>query len=95
VIDPRKSLLACVSDGTLAVWDICAPTPMPIAATTLPDDVRAQSCAFAGTSRLVFGTFGTAYRIYDYLRDEWLTGDNAPTNNTSAMCLRGNDITRP
>jgi WD40 repeat protein len=25
VIDPRKSLLACVSDGTLTVWDICAP----------------------------------------------------------------------
>jgi toxoflavin biosynthesis protein ToxC len=94
VIDPRKSLLACVSDGVLAVWDISTPTPIPIAATTLPDDVWARSCAFAGTSQLVFGTFGTCYRIYDYMRDKWLTGDIAPTNATSAVCVRGNDITR-
>jgi toxoflavin biosynthesis protein ToxC len=94
VIDPRKSLLACVSDGTLAVWDISTPTPVPIAATTLPDDVWARSCAFAGTSWLVFGTFGAGYRTYDYLQDEWLTGDIAPTNCISAVCVRGNDITR-
>jgi WD40 repeat protein len=25
VIDARKSLLACVSDGALGVWDICVP----------------------------------------------------------------------
>jgi WD40 repeat protein len=97
VIDPHKSLLACVSDGTLAVWDISTPTPMPIAATTLPDDVWARSCAFAGTSRLVFGTSGASHRTYDYLRDEWRAGDVAPTNGTngiSAMCVRGNHITR-
>jgi WD40 repeat protein len=95
VIDPQKSLLACVSDGTLAVWDISTPTPMPIAATTVPDDVWARSCAFAGTSRLVFGTFSASYRTYDYLRDEWLAGDIAPTNGIRAVCVRGNDITRP
>jgi toxoflavin biosynthesis protein ToxC len=95
VIDPQKSLLACVSDGTLTVWDISTPTAMPIAATTLPNDVWARSCAFAGTSRLVFGTFGTTYRIYDYLRDEWRAGDSAPANGIRAVCLRGNDITRP
>jgi toxoflavin biosynthesis protein ToxC len=94
VIDPQKSLLACISDGTLAVWDISTPTPMPLAATTLPDDVWARSCAFAGTSWLVFGTFGAGYRTYDYLQDEWLTGDIAPTNCISAVCVRGNDITR-
>jgi WD40 repeat protein len=26
VIDPRKSLLTCASDGVLGVWDISAPT---------------------------------------------------------------------
>jgi hypothetical protein len=71
VIDARKSLLACISDGMLAVWDISTPTPMPIAATTLPDDVWVRSCAFAGMSRLVFGTSGTRYRTYDYLLDQW------------------------
>jgi WD40 repeat protein len=85
LIDPQKSLLACICDGTLAVWDISTPTPMPIAATTLPDDVWARSCAFAGMSRLVFGTFGARYRTYDYLLDEWLTGDTAPTNGISAI----------
>jgi hypothetical protein len=38
VIDPRKSLLACASDGALGVWDISTPTPMPVAVTILPDD---------------------------------------------------------
>jgi toxoflavin biosynthesis protein ToxC len=95
VIDPHKSLLACISDGTLAVWDISTPTPMPIAATTLPDDVWARSCAFAGTSRLVFGTFSAAHRAYDYLRDEWLTGDIASTYGINAVCVRGSDTTRP
>jgi WD40 repeat protein len=95
VIDPRKSLLACVSDGTLAVWDISSANPMPIAATTLPDDVWARSCAFAGTSRLVFATSGASHRTYDYLRDEWQASDTAPTNGISAMCVRGSESTRP
>lgn len=94
VIDAQKSLLACVSDGVLAVWDISTPTPMPIAATTLPDDVWVRSCVFAGTSWLVFGTFDAGYRTYDYLLDRWQTGDMAPANGVSAMCVRGNDITR-
>jgi toxoflavin biosynthesis protein ToxC len=80
VIDPQKLLLACISDGTLMVWDISTPTPMPIAATTLPDDVWARSCAFTGLSRLIFGTLDAGYRIYDYLLDKWQAGKVAPTN---------------
>jgi toxoflavin biosynthesis protein ToxC len=95
VIDPRKSLLACVSDGALGVWDISTPSPVPVAATILPDDVWARSCAFAGLSRLVFKTFGAGYRIYDYLLDKWQTGDTAPANGTNAVRFRGNDSTRP
>jgi toxoflavin biosynthesis protein ToxC len=95
LIDPQKSLLICISDGTLAVWDISSPAPAPIAATTLPDDVWAQSCAFAGTSRLVFGTFGVGYRSYDYRRDEWRVGDIVSTNGIGTVCVRSRDITRP
>jgi toxoflavin biosynthesis protein ToxC len=93
VIDPRKSLLACVSDGTLAVWDISTSTPVPIAATTLPDDVWPRPCAFAGTSRLIFETFDAGYRTYDYLHDEWRAGDSAPTDDIRTVCVRGNDVT--
>jgi WD40 repeat protein len=95
VIDAQKSLLACISDGTLAVWDISAPTPTLVAATTLPDDVWARSCAFAGTARLVFGASGAGYRTYDYLLDQWQTDGIAPPNGISAMCVGGSDITRP
>jgi toxoflavin biosynthesis protein ToxC len=80
VIDPRKSLLACASDGALGVWDISTPTPMPVAVTILPDDVWARSCAFAGMSRLVFKTLGAGYRIYDYLLDKWQASDPTPPN---------------
>jgi toxoflavin biosynthesis protein ToxC len=76
----------------LGVWDISSAKPTPIAATTLPDDVWARSCAFAGGSRLVFGTFGGTHRTYDYLRDEWHAGDIAQTNGLNAVCVRGNDI---
>jgi WD40 repeat protein len=95
VIDPRKSLLACVSDGALGVWDISTPTPVPVAATILPDDVWARSCAFAGLSRLVFKTLGAGYRIYDYLRNEWQTGDITPVHGIGTESVRGNDIPRP
>jgi hypothetical protein len=78
VIDARKSLLACVSEGELGVWDISTPTPMPVAATILPDNVWARSCAFTGLSRLIFGTLDAGYRIYDYLLDKWQTGNIAP-----------------
>jgi toxoflavin biosynthesis protein ToxC len=92
VIDARKSLLACVSDGTLAVWDISIPNPVPVAATILPDDVWARSCAFAGLSRLVFRTVGAGCRIYDYLLDTWQTSDNTPANS---VCAHRNDSTHP
>jgi toxoflavin biosynthesis protein ToxC len=95
VIDARKSLLACVSDGALGVWDISTPTPVPVVATILPDDVWARSCAFAGLSRLVFRTLGAGYRIYDYLRDEWQAGHNAPANGANAVRFCGNDSPRP
>jgi toxoflavin biosynthesis protein ToxC len=91
VIDPQRSLLACVSDGTLGVWDISSASPAPIAATTLPDDVWARSCAFAGLSRLIFGTFSASCRTYDYARDEWRAGDIAPASGVHAVCVRGND----
>jgi toxoflavin biosynthesis protein ToxC len=91
VIDPKESLLASVSDGVLGVWDISSANPTPIAATTLPDDVWTQSCAFAGRSRLVFGTSGAGYRIYDYLLDEWHTGTVERTNSVQAVGVRGND----
>jgi toxoflavin biosynthesis protein ToxC len=91
VTDPKESLLAYVSDGVLGVWDISSANPTPIAATTLPDDVWTRSCAFAGRSRLVFGTSGAGYRAYDYLLDEWRTGDIAPTNGVQTVGVRGND----
>lgn len=95
MIDAQKSLLACVSDGALGVWDISTSTPVPVAATILPDDVWARSCAFAGLSRLVFKTFSAGCRIYDYLYNEWQTGDIAPAGDRSAICARGKDSTRP
>ncbi|MBO0879333.1 MAG: hypothetical protein J2P17_02940 [Mycobacterium sp.] len=92
VIDPQKSLLACVSDGVLGVWDISSATPTPIAATTLPDDVWPRSCAFVGLSRLVFGTPAAGCRTYDYRCNEWEAGAVAPTNSVHAVGVRGNDI---
>jgi toxoflavin biosynthesis protein ToxC len=92
VIDPRQSLLACVSDGGLGVWDISSANPVPVAATILPDDVWARSCAFAGLSRLVFRTLGAGRRVYDYLRNEWRADNTAPGGGIHAMCVRGDDV---
>jgi hypothetical protein len=53
--------------------------------------------AVAHAERLLFFVEGDSatHRTYAYLRDEWQAGDTAPTNGSSAMCVRGSDITGP
>jgi hypothetical protein len=53
--------------------------------------------AVAHAERLLFFVEGDSatHRTCDHLRDEWRAGDTAPTNGSSAMCVHGNDITRP
>lgn len=65
-------LLASVSyDRSAAIWQVGDGTIRRRTTTQLPSIVWPRSCTFLDDSRLVFGTFGSAYAIYDLDNDRW------------------------
>ncbi len=72
VYEARRGLLLSLSyDRTLAIWAredgglACRHT------ASLPDIVWPRSSAFLGDDRLVFGTFGSTYALYDFRTGSW------------------------
>src|SRR5207237_561160 len=53
-------------------------------ATPLPADVWPRSCAFTGERSLVFATFGSTYRCYDFVDDVWDEQEVEPTYGVNA-----------
>ncbi|PRY38904.1 WD40 repeat domain-containing protein [Umezawaea tangerina] len=83
----RDLLVSLSYDSTMRLWDISETIPKNIAETTFPVDVWPRSSAFAGESKLVFGTFGSKYRTYDYERQEWLAEEVPPTHGINGLCV--------
>ncbi|MGX7826339.1 WD40 repeat domain-containing protein [Actinokineospora sp. 24-640] len=86
VLDDARGLMVSLSyDRTMRLWDVTGGTPVPSATTGLPADVWPRSCAFAGTSSLVFATFGATYRAYDYRSGVWEDTPIEPTYGYNAV----------
>ncbi len=86
VLDHERGLLVTLSyDRTMRLWNVAEGELTLADVSALPDDVWPRSCAFAGGSTLVFGTFGSTYRSYDYRRREWETAPIAPTPGRNAV----------
>ncbi len=86
VLDHERGLLVTLSyDRTMRLWDVDGGELALADVSALPDDVWPRSCAFAGASTLVFGTFGSTYRSYDYRQREWETASIAPTLGRNAV----------
>lgn len=87
VLDPEETRVLTLSyDRTLALWDISGgPTDVRLIlrADILPD-VWPRSAAFLG-SDLVFGTFGSAYRIFDTLTASWAHDEVPSTPGVNAV----------
>lgn len=86
VLDDSRHLLVSLSyDRTMRLWDVSTGRPELRDTSGLPDDVWPRSCAFAGSSRLVFATFGAGYRGYDYEERVWDTAEVPPTGGVNAV----------
>ncbi|MFD9031916.1 WD40 repeat domain-containing protein [Streptomyces sp. NPDC059567] len=86
VLDDSRHLLVSLSyDRTMRLWDVSSGRPELRDTSGLPDDVWPRSCAFAGSSRLVFATFGAEYRGYDYEERVWDTAEVPPTGGVNAV----------
>jgi toxoflavin biosynthesis protein ToxC len=90
VLDSDRGLLVSLSyDRTMRIWDITGETVHQVDETEFPDDVWPRSCAFAGESTLVCGTFGTTYRTYDYRQRAWDMSEIPATGGVNAASAHG------
>ncbi len=88
----RPMLVSLSYDRTMCLWDVSGGTPALLDRADLPTDVWPRTCAFAAGSTLVFGTFGSTYRTYDYESHKWLEEPVAPTYGLNAACGYGGDV---
>jgi WD40 repeat protein len=86
VLSWERGLLVSLSyDRTMRLWRIGESGLEPRGVTAIPADVWPRSCAFAGASRLVLGTFGATYRWYDYQARAWEEGEIPTTPGINAV----------
>ena len=81
----QELLLSLSYDSTMKVWDMSGPEPDCVSETSLPVDVWPRSCAFSGSSDVVFGTFGSCYRTYDHTAGVWRDEDVQITHGINGV----------
>lgn len=87
VLDSSRELMVSLSyDRNMLLWDTSGGELTQVDKADIPDDVWPRSCAFGARQTLVFGTFGTTYRTYDYGSRQWLPSEVAPTLGMNAAC---------
>ncbi len=94
VLDPKGRALVSVSyDRTLKVWDLEAGgNPRLRLTTSLPAILWPRSCAFQGADRLVLGTFGSSYAVFDCRTELWNLDGIATTGGVNAVAFTGEDV---
>jgi WD40 repeat protein len=73
VLEPaQRRLLSASYDRTIKVWSIRANGDLMLAhVAEIPATIWLRSAAFLGVDRLVFGTFGSSYAVYDLTEQRW------------------------
>jgi WD40 repeat protein len=82
-----QQLLASLSyDRTLAFWKITDNQQLiEVQRTVIPAIIWARAAAMLEDGKLVVGTFGTSYAIYDWYRDNWDTTGISAGNSINAI----------
>ncbi len=74
VLDDRLQQLVCLSyDGYLSVWDIRGVVPLEMSRSEVPHVVWARGAALLDDGRVVSGTFGTTFAVFDPKNFRWDT----------------------
>ncbi|HEY0167844.1 MAG TPA: WD40 repeat domain-containing protein [Jatrophihabitans sp.] len=90
VLGSAQGLLVSLSyDRTARLWNVTGDEIVAVSDTSIPEDVWARSCAFGAGTTLVFGTFGSRYRTFDYATGKWDEAPIAPTFGVNAAIAYG------
>ncbi|MEE1939584.1 WD40 repeat domain-containing protein [Streptomyces sp. TRM 70361] len=88
----RQLLITLSYDRTMRLWDVSGDTPQLRDSVGLPPVVWPRTCAFAGESGIVFGSFGDSYHRYDFERRAWSEEPIAPTYGLNAVAVHGGSV---
>jgi WD40 repeat protein len=90
----ERQLLASLSyDRVLTLWHISDTGELTERQRTLmPDLIWPRAAALLGNDKLIVGTFGTTYAIYDYLQDSWNTDGIEAGNGINAITIHQGSI---
>lgn len=87
----RRLLLSSSYDRMIKLWSVNPDDSLSLGHTAdVPAVVWLRSCAFAGDSQLVFGTFGTSYASYDLANAVWDLDGVETTPGVNAVRIVGN-----
>ncbi len=94
VYNADKRILVSLSyDRQVKVWAVSPDAYLSkIRTSDLPTIVWPRSCAFFGDHKLVFGTFGSVFAIYDYVADVWNTDGIEPSISLNATVYSHNNL---
>ncbi|MBN3492186.1 WD40 repeat domain-containing protein [Vibrio neptunius] len=86
--ESSRKLISLSYDRSAIIWQLVDGQLVQQSQTALPSIVWPRSCAFLGSDRVVFVTFGSTYAIWNYADDEWLTehiDDSTSLNAVSSI----------
>ncbi|HYO52888.1 WD40 repeat domain-containing protein [Archangium sp.] len=78
-------LVSLSYDRSVMIWSFSNGKLKRLRVSDLPSIVWPRSCAFFGSSQLVFGTFGSTYATYDYVKNVWDTSGIEPDISLNAV----------
>ncbi|MDE9465127.1 WD40 repeat domain-containing protein [Xenorhabdus bovienii] len=86
VLDHNKGLLVSLSyDRTMRLWKVGPFGQLEeLVSASLPPEVWPRSCSFEGDDHIVFATFQSSYRLYNWKTDDWDLAELAPTHVVNA-----------
>lgn len=91
VVSVDLRLLVSLSyDRTLKIWDLTTDGLSLVSVAEFPSEVWPRSCAFAGQTNLVFGSFGRTYKVFNYRENVWTStvGDTLGVNAVIELTSR-------
>lgn len=94
IYNEAGALLATLSyDKSIAIWKIGASQELTeISRSAFPALVWPRSGAFWGESKVVFGTFGSTYAIFDWTANTWDMDGITPDKSINAVTLFNDDV---
>jgi WD40 repeat protein len=94
VFEPRRRMILSASyDRTVKIWNLSFDNNLKLLYTiNVPDIVWLRSAAFAGVTKLVFGTFGSCYASYDLEKMAWDLENVENTPGLNSVNVGNGDI---